>query len=69
MDRDLWKPTLSEDLKLAERLAAQIRVDAFNAFNRVNLNNPVTDLSNSNFSRSTSTDAPRVFQAKIRLEF
>ena len=23
-----------------ERLAAQIRVDAFNAFNRVNLNNP-----------------------------
>src|SRR5581483_10102506 len=61
--------SLAKTFRIRERLAAQIRMDAFNAFNRVNLNNPVTDLSNSNFGRSTAADTPRVFQAKLRLEF
>jgi hypothetical protein len=61
--------SLAKTFKIRERFAAQFRLDAFNAFNRVNLNNPVADLSNSNFGRSTAADTPRVFQAKIRLEF
>jgi hypothetical protein len=61
--------SLAKTFKVREWLAAQLRFDAFNAFNRVNLNNPVADLSNSNFGRSTGADTPRVFQAKIRLEF
>jgi Carboxypeptidase regulatory-like domain len=61
--------SLAKTFRFAEKLNLQVRVDAFNAFNRVNLNNPVTDLSNTNFGRSTSADMPRVFQAKLRLEF
>ena len=61
--------SLAKTFRIFERLACQFRVDAFNAFNRVNLNNPVSDLSNSNFGRSTAADTPRVFQAKVRLEF
>lgn len=61
--------SLSKRFRATERLAAQIRVDAFNAFNRVNLSNPVTDLSNNNFGRSTSADTPRVLQLGLRVEF
>ena len=61
--------SLAKTFKLTEKLAAQFRFDAFNAFNRVNLNNPVVDLNNTNFGRSTSADTPRVFQAKVRVEF
>jgi len=61
--------SLAKTFRLKERLGFQFRVDAFNAFNRVNLNNPVADLSNTNFGRSTGSDAPRTFQAKVRIEF
>lgn len=61
--------SLAKTFRLREAVSAQVRIDAFNAFNRVNLNNPVSDLSNNNFGRSTSADTPRVLQAKIRLEF
>ncbi len=61
--------SLAKIFRLREAVSAQVRIDAFNAFNRVNLNNPVSDLSNNNFGRSTSADTPRVLQAKIRLEF
>ncbi len=61
--------SLSKRFRITERFAAQLRVDSFNAFNRVNLNNPVTDLSNNNFGRSTSADTPRVYQLGLRLEF
>ncbi|MGA2329146.1 MAG: carboxypeptidase regulatory-like domain-containing protein [Bryobacteraceae bacterium] len=61
--------SLAKNFKIREKLSSQFRFDAFNAFNRVNLNNPVSDLNNSNFGRSTGADTPRVFQARIRLEF
>jgi hypothetical protein len=61
--------SLAKNFKILERLSGQFRFDAFNAFNRVNLNNPSGDLNSSNFGRSTSADTPRVFQARLRLEF
>ncbi|HWB85850.1 MAG TPA: carboxypeptidase regulatory-like domain-containing protein [Bryobacteraceae bacterium] len=61
--------SLAKDFKLMEKLTAHIRLDAFNAFNRVNLNNPVSDLNNSNFGRSTGADTPRVFQGSARIDF
>lgn len=61
--------SLAKTFRVRETVSAQVRFDAFNAFNRVNLNNPVFDLSNNNFGRSTSADTPRVLQAKVRLEF
>jgi len=41
--------SLAKSFRLTERVRANLSGDAFNAFNRVNLNNPVLDLSNANF--------------------
>lgn len=60
---------LSKQMRFSEKLSGQLRVDAFNAFNRVNLQNPVMDLNNPNFGRSLSTETPRSFQLGLRLEF
>ena len=61
--------SLAKRFALTERFSAQLRFDTFNAFNRVNLNNPVTDLNNTNFGRSTGCSTPRAFQAGLRFEF
>ncbi|MEO8373152.1 MAG: hypothetical protein ABI806_28460, partial [Candidatus Solibacter sp.] len=61
--------SLSKRFSLTERVTAQIRADAFNALNRVNLANPVMDLANNNFGRSTSTLTPRLMQLGLRMEF
>lgn len=61
--------SLSKWFRLTESLRAQIRADSFNAFNRVNLSNPVTDLNAPNFGRSLSTETPRSYQLGLRLEF
>jgi hypothetical protein len=51
------------------RWTGELRLDAFNALNRVNLSDPVMDLSSTNFGRSTSQLSPRAFQAGVRLRF
>ena len=61
--------TLAKTFNLTERFHLQIRCDAFNVLNRVNLNNPVLDLSSVNFGQSTSALSPRQFQAGARFEF
>lgn len=60
---------LSKKFAITERVSAQLRIDALNALNRVNLNNPVTDLNNINFGRSVSTLTPRLFQVGMRVRF
>lgn len=54
---------------ITERLSAQLRLEAFNAWNTVNLNNPVGDLNNINFGRSTSAETPRTLQLGLRIDF
>lgn len=61
--------SLSKKFSITERIALQFRFDAFNVFNRVNLNNPVTDLVNNNFGRSVSTLTPKFYQAGLRVTF
>ncbi|MCC6291354.1 MAG: TonB-dependent receptor [Bryobacterales bacterium] len=67
--------TINEDLSLAkrieitERYSVQFRADLFNAFNRRNLNNPVSDLTNANFGRINGQNAPRVMQFGFRFDF
>jgi hypothetical protein len=61
--------SLSKKFELTPRVSAEVRLDAFNAFNRVNLADPNMDLSNTNFGRSTSQLAPRMFQIGTRLRF
>jgi hypothetical protein len=61
--------SLTKSFKLGERVSAMLRVDAFNAFNRVNLSNPSLDLNSTNFGKSTGQNAARLFQAGFRLRF
>jgi Carboxypeptidase regulatory-like domain/TonB dependent receptor-like, beta-barrel len=61
--------SLSKKIPVTGRLSAEIRFDTFNALNRVNLANPIVDLSNNNFGRSTTQLTPRAVQAGVRLRF
>jgi hypothetical protein len=61
--------SLSKRFGITDRFSSQLRIDAFNAFNRVNLNNPVLDLVNNNFGRSTSALTPRALQLGLRVMF
>jgi hypothetical protein len=47
----------------------QVRIEAFNAFNWVNLGNPNTSQNSANFGRITSAGTPRVMQGALRLSF
>jgi hypothetical protein len=59
----------SKRIPFGERISGQLRLDAFNAFNRVNLSKPVSDLVNVNFGRSTSALIPRLFQVGLKVQF
>ena len=48
---------------------AQVRIEAFNVFNWVNLGNPNTSQNSANFGRITSASAARVMQGALRLSF
>jgi len=52
-----------------ERYALEFRADLFNLFNRVNLTNPISDLSSSQFGLSTSQNLPRAAQFGLHLTF
>ena len=51
------------------RSTVQIRVEAFNAFNWVNLNNPVSNTNNANFGRVTGARQMRVVQLGAKWMF
>jgi Carboxypeptidase regulatory-like domain/TonB dependent receptor len=61
--------SLSKKFDVTPRVKAEVRLDAFNALNRVNLSDPIMDLSSTNFGKSTSTLTPRAFQTGVRLRF
>jgi hypothetical protein len=52
-----------------ERFTLQFRADIFNVFNRVNLTQPISDLSNGQFGFSTSQSIPRSSQFGLHLSF
>ncbi|MEO7274483.1 MAG: TonB-dependent receptor [Vicinamibacterales bacterium] len=61
--------SLSKKFALTAKVNAEVRVDAFNALNRVNLSDPIMDLSSTNFGRVTSQLNPRAIQLGTRLRF
>ena len=61
--------SLSKNFSVTERAKLEFRIEAFNAFNHVNLTAPTTDLSSSNFGKSTATLVPRQYQAAVRITF
>ena len=61
--------SFAKSFRPLERMRVQFRADGFNIFNRVNLNDPVNDMANTNFGRSTGTATPRLFQLGLRIDF
>ena len=61
--------SLTKKFRVQQRWSGEFRLDAFNAFNRVNLADPTMDLSSTNFGKVTSQLAPRAFQLGVRLRF
>lgn len=54
---------------LGEQGGFEIRGEILNLFNRVNLTNPVSDLSNGEFGKSTDQNLPRNIQVLGKLRF
>ena len=62
-----WDFGLFKRFQVAESVAVTYRFEAFNAFNRPNLNAPVTAQNNVNFMRITSAFDTRVLQMALRM--
>ena len=56
-------------LSSANNQRLEVRIEAFNVFDNVQLNNPNGAMNNANFGRITSARAPRVMQIAARFEF
>ncbi|MBI3209598.1 MAG: TonB-dependent receptor [Candidatus Solibacter usitatus] len=67
--------SFSEDFSLFRRVrflekhSVEIRADFFNAFNRRNLSDPVTDLTNPSFGRITGQGSARIIQLGMRMDW
>ena len=61
--------SLAKNFRLTESMRLQVRVDAFNAFNHVNLNNPNPSIVSPEFGRITTAGSPRAAQIGARLAF
>lgn len=61
--------SVGKTFKVTERIAAVLRLEMFNAFNRVNLNSPATDLTSNNFGKVTSASTPRSMQVSAQIRF
>ncbi len=60
---------LQKDFKVIERASIQFRAEAFNAFNRANLQNPTGDLLSGNFMVINSAFDPRILQFAVRVKW
>ncbi len=60
---------VAKSTKLAESVNFDLRVDIFNIFNRPNLTSVTSDLSSSNFGKSTSQFNPRWIQIGGNISF
>ena len=68
-------PAMNENMGLLKKIAITeyanliFRAEFFNVFNRVVLNSPASNMSNSNFGKISGQGAPRIGQLALRLEF
>jgi Carboxypeptidase regulatory-like domain/TonB-dependent Receptor Plug Domain len=62
--------TLARKIDIGSRVAAQLRWDVFNAFNRTNFGLPVRNRSDASIGQITTLAGdPRIMQLSIRLQF
>jgi len=66
-----WNANVSKSVKLTEKSAMQLRLDALNVQNRSQMNSPSTDPFNTNFGRIQSQTAAtnRWIQVQARITF
>ena len=57
---------VQKKFKVRERLTTEFRFEMFNALNRVNLGNPNTTVTSTNFMRITGAGSPRILQFALR---
>jgi hypothetical protein len=60
---------LHKNFPITQSFRLQFRAEAFNVFNRVNLNNPNADRSSANFGRILTALDPRILQFALRASF
>ena len=60
---------LVKNTVVSDRIKVEFRAEAFNLFNRVNLYNPVGDLSSPQFGQSTTAFDPRQLQLGLKIMF
>ena len=60
---------LIKNNQIYERVNLQLRVEAFNVFNRVNLNGVDSNMADGTFGKSISTFNPRTIQLGVRVTF
>jgi hypothetical protein len=61
--------SLAKEIPFGERLSGSLRLETFNAFNRVNLNAPATNMTSNNFGKSTTAATARSLLLSFRLRF
>jgi len=61
--------SLVKTTSVSERVKVEFRADAFNIFNRVNLYNPIDDMSSPLFGQSTAAFDPRQMQLGLKIMF
>jgi len=64
-----WDLSMRKKFTVVEGKTVEFRLDAFNAFNRINYNNPQMTVTNSDFGTITSAKTPRELQFGLRFEF
>jgi hypothetical protein len=60
---------LVRTFKVWERVATQVRFEAFNFLNKTNLDNPVATLSSPTFGKILTAEDPRILQAALKITF
>jgi outer membrane receptor protein involved in Fe transport len=60
---------LQKTFAVTDQVKTQLRIEAFNVLNNVNLGLPVSAVNNGNFGRILTADSPRVMQLALRVMF
>jgi hypothetical protein len=61
--------SLARNFRILQSVSLQIRWDALNALNRVNYNNPITAVNNSQFGEITGAGQMRQQQLSVKFTF
>jgi len=64
-----WDLSARKRFTIVQGKTVEFRLDAFNALNRINYNNPQLNSSNADFGTITTAKTPRELQFGLRFEF